>query len=533
MVQDFSFPYSPSSPILSINAHMDSSLYPCTWGTFATMALCMARLPPGSQAAARDEAEAYRTMPLHPSQWNGTVVRVGDDAFNLDTCLLFGLAPSAGIYGACADAANNIMRAEGIGPIVKWVDDKVFFRLPKPALTSFNATRAQLCTEIAKNGARHHEGGRWWYHAGLLQDGRIIECDEDTVFPLKDLSNASPRSAYEASFTYSMADIDRIAVPMGIPCDWERSKDIPFGTVIHYIGLEWDIARHTVALPHGKREKYRAAISHHAHARPGAEPLWQAAPHYPGGPGLTRLEIFMDIGVHGGSPCSPETGSHKAAISDGQRQLASNSSPALSSHCTARIATSSASATTPESSKDGGRMVEGLQQKCPNQQHNPADAPSRGRLGHPHRLLPPVPLPKPLQPYLRDATDPRKSQRGSPDSRSHLARRLTAYRPYWHEQGRQTPTLFPSPDYASHVPRIAPSTPTVSSQRPAPQMVATPHLTCVLCSRRPREALPVHGPCLSPPRSHRTPRDSSSFTREVTRRASQRSSARQSPRHYS
>lgn len=265
---------------------MDSSLYPCTWGTFATMALCMAQLPPGSQAAARDEAEAYRTMPLHPSQWNGTVVRVGDDAFNLDTCLLFGLAPSAGIYGACADAANDIMRAEGIGPIVKWVDDKVFFRLPKPALTSFNATRAQLCTEIAKNGARHHEGGRWWYHAGLLQDGRIIECDEDTVFPLKDLSNASPRSAYEASFTYSMADIDRIAVPMGIPCDWERSKDIPFGTVIHYIGLEWDIARHTVALPHGKREKYRAAISHHAHARPGAEPLWQAAPHYPGGSGL-------------------------------------------------------------------------------------------------------------------------------------------------------------------------------------------------------------------------------------------------------
>jgi hypothetical protein len=37
-------------------------------------------------------------MPLHPSQWNGTVVRVGDDAFNLDTYLPFGLAPSAGIY---------------------------------------------------------------------------------------------------------------------------------------------------------------------------------------------------------------------------------------------------------------------------------------------------------------------------------------------------------------------------------------------------------------------------------------------------
>ena len=87
------------------------------------MSLCITRLPPGSQAAARDEAEAYRTIPLHPSQWNGTVVRVGDDAFNLDTSLAFGLAPSAGVHGVCADAANDILRAEGIGPIIKWVDD--------------------------------------------------------------------------------------------------------------------------------------------------------------------------------------------------------------------------------------------------------------------------------------------------------------------------------------------------------------------------------------------------------------------------
>jgi hypothetical protein len=48
----------------------------------------------------RDEAEAYRIIPLHPSQWNGTVVKLGDDAFNLDTCLSFGLGPSAGLYRA-------------------------------------------------------------------------------------------------------------------------------------------------------------------------------------------------------------------------------------------------------------------------------------------------------------------------------------------------------------------------------------------------------------------------------------------------
>jgi hypothetical protein len=172
------------------------------------MALCIACLLPGSQAAARDEAEAYRTIPLHQSQWNGTVVRVGNDAFNLDTCLSFGLFPLAGTYGACADAANDIMRAEGIGPIIKWVDDRVFFRIPKAELPHFNATQAHLRAEIARNGDRRHERGRWWYHAGYLTDGRIIECDEDMAFPIKDLSGASPRSTYEAKFTYGMEDID-------------------------------------------------------------------------------------------------------------------------------------------------------------------------------------------------------------------------------------------------------------------------------------------------------------------------------------
>ncbi len=97
LVQDFSFLHTPASPIPSINSAIDSSLHPCMWGTFSTMALCITRLPPGSQAATRDEAEAYRMIPLHLSQWNGTVTRVGDDPFNLDTCLAFGLAPSAGM----------------------------------------------------------------------------------------------------------------------------------------------------------------------------------------------------------------------------------------------------------------------------------------------------------------------------------------------------------------------------------------------------------------------------------------------------
>ncbi len=38
-------------------------------------------------------------------------------------------------------------------------------------------------------------------------------------------------------------------------------------------------------------------------------------------------------------------------------------------------------------------------------QHNPADAPSRGILGPPNRILPPVPLPSAIRPFIRDASE--------------------------------------------------------------------------------------------------------------------------------
>jgi hypothetical protein len=523
LVQDFSFPHPSSSPIPSINSSIDSSLYPCTWGTFSTMALCIARLPPGSQAATRDEAEAYRTIPLHASQWNGTVVRVGDDAFNLDSCLSFGLAPSAGTYGACADAANDIMRAEGIGPIIKWVDDRVFFRIPRSALTNFNTTRAQLNANIVQNGARHHDRGRWWYHAGYLPDGRIIECDEDMAFPLKDLSSSSPRSAHDAGFTYCMDDIDRIAAHLGIP--WERSKDIPFGSVIRYIGLEWNITRCTVSLPNDKREKYRAAIldwmSSTTHTLREVQSLHGKLLHachiYPAGRAyLTRLEIFM--GNFHNTPFQPRT-PPKGTHADLDWWLSRLLPLSIARPIPGPIALHDHSAFSDASSGMGlgivvgehwrawrlvgdwhsqGRdigwaeaiafellastlitlygpdhhfkchgdntgVVEGwwkgsskntqtnlvfrrmhdvteatgahFHTRYVPSQHNPADAPSRGILGPPHLLLPPVPIPIPLRPYLCDATDPAAWPRGlDPPPKRHRQRSEASRRAFLNRQ---------------------------------------------------------------------------------------------------
>ena len=41
-----------------------------------------------------------------------------------------------------------------------------------------------------------------------MPDGRPEEFDEDMLFPLRDLSSASPRFSNDAQFTYADADID-------------------------------------------------------------------------------------------------------------------------------------------------------------------------------------------------------------------------------------------------------------------------------------------------------------------------------------
>lgn len=118
LIQNFSYPYTPSPSHSSINSHVNSDDYPCTWGTFNAVCFLICSLPPGSQAAVRDVAEAYRIIPLHPSQWNGTVVRISEeDEFMVDSSTAFGGSPNAGTYGHLADAGADIMRSVGIGPV--------------------------------------------------------------------------------------------------------------------------------------------------------------------------------------------------------------------------------------------------------------------------------------------------------------------------------------------------------------------------------------------------------------------------------
>lgn len=259
-VHDFSHPRQPSTnPISSINSAINAHDFPCTWGTFSTICLIIFRLPPGSQASIRDVAEAYRTIPVHHSQWPGLVVRLrGADTFAANTCNNFGLTSAGGAHGLLADAGTDIFRANGIGPLSKWVDDHIFFRIPRSCLSVYNAQRQSWHQLVKTNGGRLHEGSRIWYRGDTMPDGRPEEFDEDMASPIRDLSSVSAHSANDALFTYADEDIDLLSDELGIP--WESSKTIPFGSVVPYLGFVWDLEARTVAIPAEKRRKYLNAI---------------------------------------------------------------------------------------------------------------------------------------------------------------------------------------------------------------------------------------------------------------------------------
>jgi hypothetical protein len=68
LIQNLSYPHNPTCIVQSINHPLNLDLYPCTWSTFTTFCLLVHRLPPGTQDACRNVAEAYQTIPLAPSQ---------------------------------------------------------------------------------------------------------------------------------------------------------------------------------------------------------------------------------------------------------------------------------------------------------------------------------------------------------------------------------------------------------------------------------------------------------------------------------
>ena len=180
-VHNFSHPHIPSPDATSINSQIECNDFPCTWGTFSTVALLIARLPPGSQASVHDVAEAYRTIPVRPEQWPRLVIRLqANDQFAVNVCNNFSLTSAGGVYGTLADAGADIFRGQGMGPLAKWVDDHIFFRILRTHLPSYNAQHTVWRQEIQANGGRRQEGSRLWYGGKALPSG-LAEEDRKSV----------------------------------------------------------------------------------------------------------------------------------------------------------------------------------------------------------------------------------------------------------------------------------------------------------------------------------------------------------------
>jgi hypothetical protein len=172
-------------------------------------------------------------------------------------CTAFGATPSAGAYGHIADAGAKIFRYRGIGPLDKWVDDHIFFRIRKEFLEEYNRSCTSWNKEIAKLG-QHQTRSRLWYGGRTLDDGSIEEFSEDCSQPLKDLSDNSPRSEHDRLFGYNLQDINDESTLLGIL--WQFSKDQPFAQSTIYIGFHWDLALRIVSLSQPKVSKYLMAI---------------------------------------------------------------------------------------------------------------------------------------------------------------------------------------------------------------------------------------------------------------------------------
>ena len=194
ILQNYSFPHNISNtfPNHSINSSINSDDFPTTWGTFTVISLLIHQLPPNSQVGTRDVAEAYRTIPLHHSQWPGAVARIGDNAFCIDTSTCFGVSLSSGVYGSLADAGTDLFCSHRIGPLAKWVNNHIFFRILLKYLPIYNHQCTKQYTNLTAQGQRQ-DGGRLWYSGTTFPDGTLDEHVKNCQFPCLDLSTHTPQ----------------------------------------------------------------------------------------------------------------------------------------------------------------------------------------------------------------------------------------------------------------------------------------------------------------------------------------------------
>ncbi|KAE8217646.1 hypothetical protein CF319_g8313, partial [Tilletia indica] len=219
-------PQHDPSTTRSINSQLRVQDWPTTWYTTDNMCRAILMLPHTAQAFVRDTVSAFRQIPLHKTQWPGTVIE-WEGKFYLDRFLAFGLGPACGAYGLFGDGLADLAREEGIVPNGHWVDDNAFFRFRSEDLDSVNNEREKM-RERMQPYPIHDHGRTYW----LDDEGNKHAEDYSCVARVLD--------GAEDGYNCSLADIDRLSAELGWP--WAPEKDAPWASVFTYGGLTFNIA---------------------------------------------------------------------------------------------------------------------------------------------------------------------------------------------------------------------------------------------------------------------------------------------------
>ena len=87
------------------------------------------------EATTLDIAKAYRNSPIVPAHKPYLPI-MWDVKIYMQHIDIESLATAAGIQGSVADACIKLLKHEGIHPMIKWVDDFVFFQSPTTSMSN-------------------------------------------------------------------------------------------------------------------------------------------------------------------------------------------------------------------------------------------------------------------------------------------------------------------------------------------------------------------------------------------------------------
>src|SRR6266481_9627667 len=154
----------------------------------SNICICSARIA----AASLDIAKAYRNSLISPAHKCYLPV-MWKDLIYVQHVAIEGLATAGGIQGMIADTCIALLKWKGIHPVVKWVDDFVFFQFPQS-------------------------------------------------------SSTLPNDCTAHSYSYDLNSILEFTAPLGIPWHPIANKGQDCLSTFSYIGFIWDISARTVSV---------------------------------------------------------------------------------------------------------------------------------------------------------------------------------------------------------------------------------------------------------------------------------------------